>query len=218
MCIPNEGFGIARVAREQAVQPGCARAHRPDDDHRVRQRAGEDFRVTFEPLLRPQAVVQHFLELLLRGPLSGRVKPGLAVKGFEQFSPIFFAVLLAALGILVGAVLIVPGVYLFVRWYFVPQTVVLEGAHRGAALRGSSRVVEGFWWRTFGLIVLVNVVALVFAVILGAPFTAAADRADRAVWALVGEIVASSVVQPFGALYSTLLYFDLRQRGRESVR
>jgi hypothetical protein len=136
------------------------------------------------------------------------------VKGFEQFSPIFFAVLLAALGILLGAVLILPGIYLFVRWYFVPQTVVLESAQGAAALRGSGRVVEGFWWRTFGLIVLVNVVALVFAVILGAPFTAAADRADRAVWALVGEIVASSVVQPFGALYSTLLYFDLRARTR----
>jgi hypothetical protein len=136
------------------------------------------------------------------------------VKGFEQFSPIFFAVLLAALGILLGAVLIVPGVILFVRWYFVPQTVVLEGAHGTAALQGSSGVVQGFWWRTLGLIVLVNVVALVFAVILGAPFTAAADRTDRAVWALVGEIVASSVVQPFGALYSTLLYFDLQARTR----
>jgi hypothetical protein len=136
------------------------------------------------------------------------------VKGFEQFSPIFFAVLLAALGILLGAILIVPGIYLFVRWYFVPQAVVLESAHGASALRGSGRLVEGYWWRTFGLIVLVNVVALVVAVVLGAPFTAAADRADRAVWALVGEIIASSVVQPFGALYSTLLYFDLRARTR----
>jgi hypothetical protein len=137
------------------------------------------------------------------------------VKGFEQFSPIFFAVLLAALGILLGAAaLIVPGVYLFVRWYFVPQSVVLEGAHGTAALRGSGRLVEGFWWRTFGLIILVNVVALVVAVVLGAPFTAAADRADRAVWALVGEVIASSVVQPFGALFSTMLYFDLRARTR----
>jgi hypothetical protein len=101
-----------------------------------------------------------------------------------------------------------------VRWYFVPQTVVLESAHGAAALRGSARLVEGFWWRTFGLIVLVNVVALVVAVVLGAPFTAAADRADRAVWALVGEVIASSVVQPFGALFSTLLYFDLRARTR----
>jgi hypothetical protein len=139
------------------------------------------------------------------------------VKGFEQFSPIFFAVLLAALGVVVGAVLIVPGIYLFVRWYFVPQTVVLEGARAGAALRGSARLVDGFWWRTLGLIVLVNLLDLLVAVVLGSPFTAAADRADRAVWALVGQIIASSVVQPFGALYSTLLYFDLRARTQASA-
>src|SRR5215212_253844 len=57
------------------------------------------------------------------------------VRGFESFSPIFFAVLLAALGTVLGAVLIVPGIYLFVRWYFVPQTVVLERAQGAEALR-----------------------------------------------------------------------------------
>jgi hypothetical protein len=139
------------------------------------------------------------------------------VRGFESFSPIFFAVLLAALGILVGAILIVPGVYLFVRWYFVPQAVVLENAHGVAALRASGRLVEGSWWRTLGLILLVNVVALVVAVVLGAPFTAAANSSDRALWALIGEIVAGSLVQPFGALFSTLLYFDLRERRRAAL-
>lgn len=139
------------------------------------------------------------------------------VRGFESFSPIFFAVLLAALGILVGAILIVPGVYLFVRWYFVPQAVVLEGAHGPAALRASGRIVEGSWWRTLGLIVLVNLVALVIAYVLGAPFIAAADSADRALWALIGESVAGALVQPFGALYSTLLYFDLKARRRAAL-
>jgi glycerophosphoryl diester phosphodiesterase family protein len=139
------------------------------------------------------------------------------VKGFESFSPIFFAVLLAALGILVGAILILPGIYLFVRWYFVPQAVVLEGAQGTSALRASSRLVQGAWWRTLGLIVLVNIAALLAAVVLNAPFTAAADRTDRAVWALIGQILASTVVQPFGALYSTLLYFDLRQRKRAAL-
>jgi hypothetical protein len=136
------------------------------------------------------------------------------VRGFEQFSPIFFAVLLAALGTVLGAVLIVPGVYLFVRWYFVPQTVVLEHTAGPEALRRSARIVEGSWWRTFGLILLVNVLALVVVVVVGSPFMAGAERADRAVWELIGQIVASSVVQPFGALYSTLLYFDLRARAR----
>jgi hypothetical protein len=137
------------------------------------------------------------------------------VKGFEKFNPIFFAVLLAALGILVGfAALLLPGVYLFVRWYFVPQNVVIDRVEGPGALRASGRLVEGFWWHTFGLVLLVNVLAIVVAIILAAPFTSAADSTDRALWAMAGEIVASSVVQPYGALFSTLLYFDLRARRR----
>jgi hypothetical protein len=137
------------------------------------------------------------------------------IKGFEMFTPLFFAVLLAALGIALGLLLIVPGIYLFVRWYFVPQVVVVENQHAAAALRGSSRLVEGAWWRTFGLIVLVNVAALLAALVIGSPFTAAADSTDRAAWSLAGQILAAVITQPFGALYSTLLYFDLRQRRRD---
>jgi len=140
------------------------------------------------------------------------------VRGFESFSPIFFAVLLAAAGILLGAILILPGVYLFVRWYFVPQAVVLERTEGTGALRGSGRLVEGLWWRTFGLVVLVNVLALVVAVLVGAPFSAAASGTDRAVWALAGEIVAGVLTQPFAALYSTFLYYDLRARKRAASR
>jgi hypothetical protein len=136
------------------------------------------------------------------------------VKGFEMFTPLFFAVLLAALGIALGLLLIVPGIYLFVRWYFVPQVVVVEKQQAAAALRGSSRLVDGAWWRTFALIVLVNVAALLAALVIGAPFTAAADSTDRAAWSLIGQILAAVITQPFGALYSTLLYFDLRQRLR----
>jgi hypothetical protein len=136
------------------------------------------------------------------------------VKGFELFTPIFFAVLLAALGIALGLLLIVPGIYLFVRWYFVPQTVVLEDAREAGALRASGRLVEGAWWRTFGLILLVNVAAILAAIVIGAPFSAAADASDRALWSLVGQILANAIAQPFAALYSTLLYFDLRQRRR----
>ena len=140
------------------------------------------------------------------------------VKGFEAFTPIFFAVLLAAAGIALGLILIVPGIYLFVRWYFVPQAVVLEGARSTAALRASTRLVTGAWWRTFGLVVLVNVLVLLVIIVLGAPFTALANGTDRAIWALVGQIVATSVTQPFIALFSTFLYYDLRERKRAVYR
>ncbi len=136
------------------------------------------------------------------------------VKGFELFTPLLLAVVLAALGIALGLLLIVPGIYLFVRWYFVPQVVVLEGTRGPEALSASGRLIQGAWWRSFALILLVNVVALVAALVLGAPFSAAAESSDRAVWSMIGQMLAGAITQPFGALYSTLLYFDLLARRR----
>jgi hypothetical protein len=162
------------------------------------------------------AICVHALRSVAMGGAPGTREA--IVKGFESFTPIFFAVLLAAAGIALGLLLIVPGIYLFVRWYFVPQAVVIERSTGAGALRASGRLVTGAWWRTFAMVVLINVVALLVAVVLGAPFTAAADATDRAIWALAGQIVTASVTQPFAALFSTLLYFDLRERKRAAFR
>ena len=143
-------------------------------------------------------------------PSAGKV----LVAGFEAFTPLFAAVVLAAAGIALGLLaLIVPGVYLAVRWYFVPQTVVIEGARGAQALSRSSLLVTGFWWRTFALVLLANVAIAIPAFILVEPFTAIAKSTDRAVWALVGSAVTACVTTPFVAVYSTLLYYDLLARG-----
>jgi hypothetical protein len=135
------------------------------------------------------------------------------VSGFEAFAPLFAAVLLAALGIALGLLLlIVPGIYVAVRWFFVPQTVVLDAARGTQALARSSEIVQGFWWRTLGLVVMVNLAAVLPGIVLAAPFAAIASSTDRAVWAMVGTICAESVTTPFVALFSTLLYYDLRAR------
>jgi hypothetical protein len=143
-----------------------------------------------------------------------RPSPGRAlVAGFEAFTPLFAAVLLAAVGIALGFVaLFVPGVYLAVRWYFVPQEVVVDGARGRAALTRSGELVDGFWWRTFGLVVLANVAVTIPGFILLTPFDAIASSTDRAVWALVGSAITTSITSPFVALYSTLLYYDMRAR------
>jgi hypothetical protein len=142
-------------------------------------------------------------------PSAGQV----FVAGFEAFTPLFGAVLLAAIGIALGFVaLFLPGVYLLIRWYFVPQAVVIEGARGPAALSRSSEIVQGHWWRTLGLVVLANVAVAIPALLLLAPFNAIAASSDQAVWALVGTILATSVTTPFVALYSTFLYYDLLAR------
>jgi hypothetical protein len=194
------GVGLEQLSSDYEATPGFAEAAIP---------AAVAFLVV-APLV--TAICVHALLSIAGGGAPGAREA--IVKGFEAFTPIFFAVLLAALGIVLGLILIVPGIYLFVRWYFVPQTVVLEGAREAGALRASGRLVEGAWWRTFGMVLLVNLLALLVAVLLGVPFVAIAEATDRAVWALAGQIVAAVVTQPFAALFATLLYFDLRERKR----
>jgi hypothetical protein len=157
------------------------------------------------------AICIYALQTIAAGekPAAGRV----FVAGFEAFTPLFGAVLLAAIGIAIGFLaLILPGIYLAVRWYFVPQAVVIEGARGPAALTRSSQVVAGFWWRTFALVLLANLAIALPGFILLAPFTGIAESTDDSVWALVGTILTTSVTTPFVALYSTLLYYDLLAR------
>ena len=176
----------------------------------------------------PEAVVPTIVEFLVVTPIitaiciyalhqiAGGERPRageVLTAGFEAFTPLFAAVALAAAGIALGFVaLILPGVYLYVRWYFVPQAVVIEGVRGTRALSRSSLVVTGFWWRTFGLVLLANVAIAVPGFVLLTPFTAIADSTDRAIWALVGSAVTTSITAPFVALYSTLLYYDLLAR------
>lgn len=135
------------------------------------------------------------------------------VAGFEAFTPLFLALALAAVGIALGLIaLVLPGIYLFVRWFFVPQAVVLEGARGTDALARSSAATQGFWWRTLGLVILSQVATLIPTLVLGAPFTAIAESSDRAAWSLIGTIVTEIVTAPFVAIFATLLWFDLGAR------
>jgi hypothetical protein len=175
-----------------------------------------------------RGVVQFFVEYLVVTPIvtaicihaldrieaGERPSPGAVLTaGFEAFTPLFGAVVLAAVGVSLGLIaLIVPGIFLFVRWYFVPQAVVVDGARGTAALSRSGDLVEGFWWRTLGIVLLVNVVAAIPGVLIIEPFAAIAEDTGDAYWTLVGSTLATSVTTPFVALLSTLLYYDLRAR------
>lgn len=175
-----------------------------------------------------RSVVQFFVEFLVVTPIvtaiciyalepianGERPSPGnVLVAGFEAFTPLFGAVVLAGAGVALGLLaLVVPGVFLLVRWYFVPQAVVVDGARGPAALTRSSELVAGFWWRTLGLVLLVNVAAAIPGVLILAPFDSIADSTGDAFWTLIGTTLATSVTTPFVALYSTLLYYDLRAR------
>jgi hypothetical protein len=157
------------------------------------------------------AATIHMLQRLADGE---RPHAGPSIQaGLDVFAPVFLAVLLSGAGIALGLVLvIVPGVYVAVRWYFVAQSVVIDDARSTEALRGSWRLTDGYWFRTFGVILLANIVAFLPASIVVLPLQAVAESADRQAIALGGMILTEALTAPFVALVSTLLFFDIRAR------
>lgn len=143
-----------------------------------------------------------------------RPQPGAAItSGLEAFRPIFLAVLIGAAGVILGfVVLILPGLWLFVRWYFAPQAVVVDGRRSVGALERSAELVTGSWWRVFGVIIAATIAVGIPGTLIEVPFNLWANSADSSAISLAGQVVASALTAPLESLLLTLLYFDLLAR------
>lgn len=142
-------------------------------------------------------------------------------------APTVAVVLAFLLGVPAG---LAVAVYLYVAFALAPPTIVLERQSVTGSLRRSRELVQGAWWRTFGILLLVNVIAQVLAGILSVPFTVLTlavtfmtgdgglnpyELLPLLVTAL-GTIVASAITWPFTAVSTALLYVDRRIR-REAL-
>jgi glycerophosphoryl diester phosphodiesterase family protein len=126
-----------------------------------------------------------------------------------QLVTLIVAGILAALGIMVGLLLlIVPGLYLLVRWSVVGPVIVLERLDAGAAFSRSATLVRGHGWRIFWLLLVVGLLAgIAHGALLGIfaflpPFWQT--------W--IGGTIADSLVVPFVAGCVTVLYRRLAGR------
>ena len=126
--------------------------------------------------------------------------------------------LLYVLGIVLGLfAFVAPGIWLYVAWAFAMPVLLVEGVRGRAALGRSFRLVQGRWWRTFGVIVVGFLFALIMSTLVQAAFfVGIAVGADNDTLVLVLSAVAGilglAVSTPFQAALLTVLYFDLRVR------
>ncbi|MDQ1585542.1 MAG: hypothetical protein QOJ90_1345 [Actinomycetota bacterium] len=120
---------------------------------------------------------------------------------------------------------LVAMVYFYVAFALAPAVVVLERQGVIASLLRSRRLVKTAWWRTFGLILLVNVIAQLLSGVLSTVFSIAALATSflsgnglqpysflPLVISGVGAVVASTITWPFTAAATVLIYVDRRMR------
>jgi hypothetical protein len=129
--------------------------------------------------------------------------------GARQFPRVLGAVLLYAVACLAGFVLlVVPGVWLAIRCYFAAQVAALDGASPLDAMRASSDLVRGAWWRTFGCLVATGLMLGLVGSIATSAFAASGNGALF----VAGAAVVESIVISITAIFATLLFYDLRAR------
>jgi hypothetical protein len=116
-----------------------------------------------------------------------------------------------------GAVLL--GIWLSTMLSLVTPVVVLEKATAGRALARSWRLVQGSFWRMFGILLLAGLIVAVAGAILQLPFTfiggmvsAGGGFSVGTVIAVLGSIAAGTVTRPIAAGVTVLLYVDMRMR------
>jgi hypothetical protein len=139
--------------------------------------------------------------------------------------------LLTALG---GIAALVAIIWLLVRFSLSYSALMLERQGVIASLKRSAKLVQGSWWRIFGVLALTMLLMFIISMIIAVPFTIIAFAVDgdglsgllsstapEFGWAFlivtgIGAVIAASITYPISSGVSVLLYIDQRIR-REAL-
>ncbi|MFC9706384.1 glycerophosphoryl diester phosphodiesterase membrane domain-containing protein [Streptomyces sp. NPDC056943] len=177
---------------------------------------------------RPRLLQLFGLTFLLVALSVGIVTVGL-LPGF-----LIGGVLGAALTLLGGLAATVATVWLFIRFSLASPALMLERQGITTSLKRSAKLVQGSWWRIFGITLLTQLLIFVFAMIVSIPFLIVGIAVDGEGlsgmltgsatafgWPFlivtgIGSVLSSAVTYPISAGVTVLLYVDQRIR-REAL-
>jgi len=183
----------------------------------ARVRPAPPLRDTYIDLAASQLVTAPLITAILARlvVLTGRGETVSATNVVADALEAFPAVLLVIVAWLVVSLVgfasfIVPGVYVFVSWYFVVQAVVIDGDRGFAPIRRSAGLVRGHWWQSAVIGVAFSLAALVPRLVIVYALTPLASSANSYAIVVFAAAIASVVALPFLAIGATLYYLYLR--------
>jgi hypothetical protein len=156
------------------------------------------------------AIVVIFMRLLVEGRPAGFRACWHGMR--ERFWRILGALLLAMLGIFLMAITVIGlpfAIWKMVGWSFAGQEVLFTDKSIREALRGSSELVRGRWWRAVRVVLFLVAILFVAGPVLtlGLIFTPLPFLLINLLGALI-----FALLLPYVAIGQTLLYFDLQAR------
>jgi hypothetical protein len=152
----------------------------------------------------------------------GELEKGRRISAWDAFRMALerWRALAGGLGRLFGSMLVLTIVVVgipfairrFIRCSLFAQTAMLEDQSARGSLHRSAELVDGHWWRTFGITALIDILAALSGPLLGVGLLLLSDRSLNFI-NFVGSFIYTITV-PYAALALTLYYFDLTLRER----
>ena len=152
--------------------------------------------------------------VVLRGPASATDVLQAGLRRYGNFAGAYFRLIVAALALIIPPL----GIWLLVRWAPAASVLAAEPVTPGQAVKRSASLVQGFWWRTFlimltiGLLDAILVIILSVSAGLGVALIPGLDLTTKVLAASVLATILGSLVTPLVPIGYTLLYVDLRVR------
>ncbi|HEY2061438.1 MAG TPA: hypothetical protein VGH57_23920 [Amycolatopsis sp.] len=142
--------------------------------------------------------------------------------------PLLALTLLYTLATMVAAIFcLLPAVIPYVFWALAGPALVLERGTIRQSFARSRRLVSGSFWRVLGILLLATLIGWLITTIIGVPFSLGSgafsglfdpqagvpqQSTGGLVLQSVGSVIASTIVTPFTALVTVVLYIDQRMR------
>jgi hypothetical protein len=137
-----------------------------------------------------------------------------------NFAPLLGLAVVFVVGLTIGYVFVVPGVFLTVAWSAAVPALMVERIGPILALRRSWELVRGYWWTIFGAIVIavliiVGISFLVDVLLTGAQSSSSID----VILALqgLGRAIGAILTYPFLAAVAVVIYAGQREQ-KDGVR
>jgi len=117
------------------------------------------------------AAVSSFMVLYEEKGLGSKITPGdIWQKIVENLSVSITSSILALFAILIGLVFfIIPGIYLAVCFQLYLMVVIREKTSATDSLSRSRKLVDGKWWSTFGLVMIMSIIAGIISIVFQFP-------------------------------------------------
>lgn len=138
-------------------------------------------------------------------------------RGLTVLGPVVWATFLWAVATIIGLFLfVIPGLYIGLAGSFGPMLVALSLGKGWGAVRESMRLVRAAgWWRTFGAVFVINLVAAVVLLVPSGIFSAIAGAVDTTAATVINSIiqgVLTALAVSWSALATTLIFFSWKSR------